>query len=415
MIISTDIRQNLRLLLRMDFVSLALVVILLGVGMLFIHGAGRDYGAPASYRWLTQLAWIIVGFALYLGCAICDYRELGRYSWILYVLGLLLLAMVFVKGAYDSSARSMLRLPGANVQVSEPMKAAALLFCAYLLSHPLLSFSRIPPILVCALVAIPPVAMVLFQGDGGTALVFMPFSFAILFVNGLKKRWILAIVLAVLVLVPLAYPHLKPYQKQRILVFVGTPCENAIYAVSRILPPKWGVKMRDGFASFRKAQQGDKKLDDWNARQALYSVGSGRLFGVGLHKGTQHTLNYLPRAVAPTDFIFCVAAEESGFLGALAIIGSICFLVVLCCRTAIVSQDAFGRGIAVGAAVLYVTHTFINIGMCVGWAPIIGIPLPFVSYGGSCLVTMMIVAGLVQSVFIHSRSVQPNERKLHIA
>jgi len=388
----------------MDFVSLVLLVILLGIGMLFIYGAGRDYEGPASYRWLTQLAWIIVGFFLYIGSTICDYRELGRYSWILYLLGLLLLSLVFVNGAYDSSARSVLRIPGATVQVSEPMKVAALIFCAYLLSHPLLSFSRIPPILVCALVVIPPVAMVLLQGDGGTALVFMPFSFAILFVNGLRKRWIFAIVISVLILVPLAYPRLKPYQKQRILVFVGPPCENAIYAVSKILPPRWGVRLKDNFALFRKAQQGNKRLDDWNARQALNSVGCGRLLGVGFHRGTQHTLNYLPRAVAPTDFIFCVVAEETGFLGALAIIGSMCFMVVLCCRTAIMSQDALGKGIAVGAAVLYVTHTFINIGMCVGWAPIIGIPLPFVSYGGSCLVTMMIVAGMVQSVHVHGRS-----------
>ena len=406
MIISTDIRQNLRLLKRLDFPSLALQLILLGIGMAFIYGAGRDYGVPASYRWLAQLAWIVVGFACYFACAICDYRELGQYSWILYMVGLVLLSLVFVKGAYDDSARSVLRLLGANVQVSEPMKAAALLFCAYLLSHPLLSFSRIPPILVCGLIAIPPVAMVLLQGDGGTALVFLPFSFAILFVNGLKKRWILMIALAILVLVPLSFSHMKPYQKQRILVFLRTPCENVIDAISPLLPVKWGnamnARLEESISSFTKSSQGNRPLDDWNARQALYSVGSGRLLGTGLMKGTQHTLNFLPRAVAPTDFIFCVIAEESGFLGALSILGAICILVVFCCRTAMMSQDAFGTGIAVGAAVLYVTHTFINIGMCVGWAPIIGIPLPFVSYGGSCLVTMLMVGGLVQSVHIHS-------------
>ena len=407
MIISADIRQNLHLLQRLDKASLALQMILLGIGVMFIYGAGRDYGAMPPYRWLAQLAWIVVGFALYIVAAISDYRELGRYSWLLYIGGLLLLSMVFVTGSYDASARSVLRLPGATVQVSEPMKALALLFCSYLLSHPMLAFSRVPLILLWCLIAIPPVAMVLLQGDGGTALVFVPFSFAVLFINGLRKRWILISVLAVAVAAPLAFSHLKPYQKQRIFVFMKTPCENVIDVMSPFVPSSWSdslyKKLNDSITSFTRRQRGSKPLDDWNARQALYSVGRGRMFGMGYLEGTQHTLGYLPRTVAPTDFIFCVIAEEAGFLGGLAVIGAICLLVVFCCRTAIMSRDAFGAGIAVGAAVLYVTHTFINIGMCIGWAPIIGIPLPFVSYGGSCLVTMMLVAGLVQSVHIHNR------------
>lgn len=409
MIISADIRQNARLLLRMDWGALAAQAILLAAGVLFIYGAGRDYGAEPPFRWLAQLAWIVIGTALYLVCAVCDYRELGRKSWLLYLGGLMLLSLVFINGGHDSSARSVLRLPGADVQVSEPMKVAALVFCSYLLSHPVLAFTRMPLLLLWGLVAVPPVAFVLLQGDGGTALMFLPFTFAILFINGLRKRWILGIFAALLVAVPVAFANMKPYQKQRVLVFMRTPCENVIDVLSPIMPAKWTDAMErrlsDTIKSFSARERGSRPLDDWNARQALYSVGSGGMSGTGFMKGRQHTLGYLPRGVAPTDFIFCVIAEESGFMGCLAVICAICLLVIFAFRTAMLSRDRLGAGIATGAAVLYVTHTFINIGMCVGWAPIIGIPLPFISYGGSCLVTMMLVAGLVQSVHIRNAGV----------
>ncbi len=410
MIISADIRQNARLLLRMDWGALAAQVILLGTGVLFIYGAGRDYGADAPFRWLAQLAWIVIGTALYIACAICDYRELGRRSWILYLCGLLLLSLVFINGGHDSSARSVLRLPGADVQVSEPMKVAALVFCSYLLSHPMLAFTRMPLLLLWGLVVVPPVACVLLQGDGGTALMFLPFTFAILFINGLRKRWILGMFIALVIAVPVAFSSMKPYQKQRILVFVKTPCENVIDVLSPVLPSEWteamNSRLEDTIKSFSAKERGSRPLDDWNARQALYSVGSGRMSGTGFMKGKQHTLGYLPRGVAPTDFIFCVIAEESGFMGSLAVICAMCLLVIFSFRTAMLSRDRLGAGIAVGAAALYVTHTFVNIGMCIGWAPIIGIPLPFISYGGSCLVTMMIVAGLVQSVHAHNSAVR---------
>ena len=145
----------------------------------------------------------------------------------------------------------------------------------------------------------------------------------------------------------------------------------------------------------------DNAIDDWNARQALNSVGSGGATGVGYGKGIQHTLGFLPRYVAPTDFIFSVIAEETGFVGCALVLLCELGVILLGCRTAFRSQDAIGSGIALGGATLYATHLLVNVGMNVGWMPIIGIPLPFVSYGGSFMIGIMAMAGLMQSVHTH--------------
>lgn len=386
-------------------------LILLSAGVLFIHVAGMDYGGQPPRRWMAQLAWIVVGGIVYVACALADYRALGKYSWILFTGGLVLLALVFVSGGGSHGARSILRLPGMNVQVSEPMKAACLVFMSWLLSHPLLQYSRIPPIFVWGFAVLFPFGLILLHGDGGTALVFLPFTFAILFVNGLKWRWIALLTAMGMICVPLAFGMLKPYQQRRILVFMKTPAESALEALDPIIPDSTHRflntrlhAMIEGGKQLTANDSGTeaRELDDWNARQALYSVGAGRFYGSGYGKGIQHTLGYLPRTVAPTDFIFAVIAEETGFAGSLLLLGVFGLMVIFTCRTALLANDPFGAGLAIGAAVIYATHAFINIGMCIGLSPIIGIPLPFVSYGGSCIVAMMMIGGLVQSVHIHT-------------
>lgn len=219
------------------------------------------------------------------------------------------------------------------------------------------------------LVAAVPVLLVGLQPDWGTALVFVPMALAVVLVAGLGWRWIACGLLLVVVAAPMLYRTcLAPHQKARIRTFLR-PSED----VSRT---------------------------GWNAHQSLLAVGSGGLRGKGFQKGTQHVLGFLPRNVAPTDFIFSVVAEESGFLGAGGLVVAFAVLVLRCLRTAALARDDFGAYLAVGVAAMFLTHAYINAGMTVRAFPIIGIPLPFVSYGGSFMLNTMISAGLVQSVYV---------------
>ncbi|MBR4223059.1 MAG: rod shape-determining protein RodA [Victivallales bacterium] len=412
-----DLRQIMRLLARLDKLSFLVMLLLLGMGLLFIRCAGMEYhSVNFPTRWLIQAVFIGIGMVLYFACALADYRQLGRYSWLIFIVGLMLLSMVFVSGGKDFGARSVLRLPGMAVQVSEPMKAAALLFIAWVLSHPLLRFSNISPLVIWGAIISLPFGIIALQHDMGTGLQFLPFSFAILFVNGLKKRWLLIIAIVIACCLPFVYLVLKPYQKQRIVVFVKEPCEMAIFAVGSLLGEEREAQMQKSFDavyaqmkdSIRDKDGNRIEPDNWNAEQSLRTVAVGGLHGVGYTEGRQHTLGYLPRTVASTDFIFAVLCEESGLLGALVAIFLFVVYITLTFRTAFRANDDFGASIAIGAAVLVASHCIINMGMCIGLSPIIGIPLPFVSYGGSCLLGMLLVAGLVQSVHIHT-IVKPKE------
>ena len=412
-----DLRQIMRLLARLDKLSFLVMLLLLGMGLLFIRCAGMEYhSVKFPTRWLIQAVFIGIGLVLYFACALADYRQLGRYSWAVFAVGLVLLSLVFVSGGKDFGARSVLRLPGMAVQVSEPMKAAALLFMAWALSHPLLKFSNISPLVIWGGIISLPFGIIALQHDMGTGLQFLPFSFAILFVNGLKKRWLLIIAVVIACSLPFVYLVLEPYQKQRIVVFVKEPFEMAIFAVGSLLGEEREAQMQQSFDavytqmkdSIRDKDGNRIEPDNWNAEQSLRTVAVGGLHGVGYTNGRQHTLGYLPRTVAPTDFIFAVICEESGLMGALVAIFLFVVYITLTFRTALRANDDFGASIAVGAAVLVASHCLINMGMCIGLSPIIGIPLPFVSYGGSCLLGMLLVAGLVQSVHIHT-IVQPKE------
>ena len=141
----------------------------------------------------------------------------------------------------------------------------------------------------------------------------------------------------------------------------------------------------------------------WNAKQANISAATGGVTGKGLFKGTQAQLGYLPQAVAHNDFIFSVIAEETGFLGSAFVVGLFCLMVANGIRIAGLARDRFGMQLAIGVSVLFLVHFFINIGMTIGITPITGLPLPFLSYGGSFVLSCFILQGLVQSVYRHRK------------
>jgi rod shape determining protein RodA len=213
--------------------------------------------------------------------------------------------------------------------------------------------------------------LILAQPDFGSAMVLAPICFALLFVAGARLKHLALVIALGLVLAPAAWSQLKPYQKDRLTVFLH-PSRDPLGA-------------------------------GWNLNQSLIAVGSGGWSGKGFLQGTQNQLGYMPRTVTPNDFLFSVIAEEKGFVGSLIVVG--CYAVVLFSglRVAANARDRLGTMLATGVVAMLFFHVFINVGMTVGLMPITGLPLPLLSYGGSFVLATMGALGLLQNIWIHRR------------
>ena len=417
-----DIRSIISKLQHLDWVSLSFQLALLAIGVVFIYGAGVRIGGAFASKWYMQILWISVGFVLFIACALIDYRKLGEQSWILYLLGIVLLVVVIVKGVHINNAQSWISIAGFTIQPSEFAKPSTLLFMAWAVSRRGWRESHVPPWLIVGVIILPPLLLVIKQPDLGTMLVFLPFSFCIAFIKGLRWRWIILTVTTGLVMAPFAFTHLAPHQQDRIKVFLNEPAAGLISIASPYVSAERVNKWNEAHKAFfypelqedknttntkasasasQKTKGKARKIDNWNAKQSMLSVGSGGFTGKGFMQGTQYYLGYLPRTVAPTDFIFSVIAEETGFLGCGLVILLLACVILCSCRTAVLADDEMGMCLALGTAAILTTHSFINIAMTIQVAPIIGIPLPFISYGGSFMISTLVLTGLCQSVHIH--------------
>lgn len=357
------------LLLRLDWLFMFSMLGLMIIGILFIYSA--------SYRndneWMTaltrrQAVWALAGLVCFFGVVLTDYKHISENAWWIYIGCLISLVLVLVMGVKINGSYQWLNLFGIQVQPSEFAKVGTLILICRYLSPPSRDMSEAKTFFtVLGLMAIP-FALVLRQPDLGTALMLVPVSLALLFVGGVPIRYLVILGVIGLLLIPLGWFVLDVYQKERILVFLD-PGRDPLGA-------------------------------GWNKIQSEIAVGSGGLGGKGFLMGTQNILGFLPRTVAPTDFIYSVIAEESGFIGASFVLGL--YAVILSCgiRAAIRARDRLGRLLAAGVTTSFFCHLYVNIAMTVGLAPITGLPLPLISYGGSFMVCTMASLGLVQSVYV---------------
>lgn len=370
---------------RMNFLLLLLVAVAMGVGVAFIYGAGQQTGDDLAAIWKRQLLWIAIGGGLMLGFAAIDYDLLGRASGVIYGAAMGLLVLVLLYGSTRNGATSWLRvMPGVTVQPSEFAKLGLIIITARLAARQSVSLQRISHVVPFLLLLALPFGLVLLQPDLGSGLVFVPVSLAIMFISGLRVRWLVYALVAAIVVSPIVWKKgFRDHHRRRVYTFV--------------------------YPAIPKFLLGDRpapKANDeaWNVRQSLLAVGSGGMWGKGYMQGVQNALGFLPPNVAPTDFIFSVIAEETGFAGSIALIGVLWGIVLLSVYTAMRARDPFGRNLACGIAVLFCVHIYINIGMTIGMAPIIGIPLPFVSSGGSFMFLMLSCVGILQSIYIRRRT-----------
>jgi rod shape determining protein RodA len=375
---------------RMNWVMNLVVVLLIATGVLFIFSATHTREDSTVTLWRQQVVWAVAGLSCYLVTTVMDYRRLRDVAWWFYGMAVVLLVAVLFFGTRIYGARRWLMFLGVGVQPSELAKIAVILAAACLMAPPVDKFERRPAIGWSLLLVSVPMLLIMKEPDLGSALVFVPVIMAMLFAAGAAWRPMAAMVVSGLLLVALLLAAVALPQR----LGVRPETQDRFFAAIGL-----SAYQRDRLEVF--IQPGKDPLGTgWNKRQSEIAVGSGGLTGKGYLQGTQNILGFLPKTVAPTDFIFSVIAEESGFAGAAGVLAAFAALIVAGLYAAMVARDKMGRVLCVGIVTLVFTHVFVNVAMTMGLVPVVGIPLPLISYGGTFMVISLFALGLVQSVYV---------------
>ncbi len=343
---------------KLDYILIFLMLILVVFGFIMIYSAnGKD--ASTDSEFFRQVVYFFAGLVFLIIFASIDYQFLASMELYLYVLTNLALAAVLFVGKEALGAQRWISVGGFTFQPSEMAKIFMIIFLAARLSkEDALNYEKLAGTLIYLAI---PMVLIMKQPDLGTALVLIFILFAMLFVRGLNIIWILACTAAGFGVAPFV---LKEYQRKRLLVFMNPDADPA--------------------------------GDGWNLRQSIIGIGSGKMWGKGLFFGTQTHLQFVPEH--SRDFIFTVLGEELGFVGGASLIALYFFFLWKAIFIAKNAKDMTGTLIATGVAAFFFFHIFVNIGMTVGIMPVTGIPLPFLSYGGSSLMTNMVAVGLLLNV-----------------
>lgn len=369
----------------LDWILLIAAFALSLMGSLLVWSASRaDLASESDPQSYLKRHLINIGVALVLGfiASRINYRLLRAYTPVVYVASMVLLLVPFVPGlgVTIAGARAWIDVPlGLTIQPSEFAKITVILMMAALLSErrDREEEPSAQDVLLALAVAAIPTALILVQNDTGTVLILAAVSLSIVAVSGVRTRWLVGLIGAAIlgVLVSIQLGLLQEYQVDRLTSFIN-PDE-------------------------------DVSASAYNANQARIAIGGGGLDGYGLFEGPQTQGNFVP--VNESDFIFTVAGEELGFLGSALLIGLMAVILWRAVLIAWKADDLYGRLVATGVAAWLAFQMFENIGMTLGIMPITGIPLPFVSAGGTSMMATWIALGLLQTVRLHSLAVQRSE------
>ncbi|MCI0776544.1 MAG: rod shape-determining protein RodA [Chloroflexi bacterium] len=359
-----------------DPVLMLAALALVGIGGLLIYSASlTQFGSPSlsdfAHPVMRQAAFAIVGLILALGIARANYRVLGVLSVGMYVAAIAVLAFVVVAGEATYGSRRWIEVAGTPVQPSEIAKLVVIIALAKYLSDHQDSIGDLKVFLTSLAMAAVPTLLVFAEPDLGSAVIFAVIWLGMVLAAGAKWRHVAGLAGVALASVPFALIGLiNDYQRDRIALWLD-PESDPLGA---------------GFQSL----------------QAQIGIGSGGLFGKGLTEGGQTQLDYL--RTETTDYVFSVLGEELGLVGALVLFSLFIVLLWRALRVAELSRDLFGRLLATGMVIFILLQTFINIAVNVGLLPVTGIPLPFVSQGGSSLLTLFICLGILQSILMRRRT-----------
>jgi rod shape determining protein RodA len=355
-----------RLISHFDWRLFLLTLVFVLIGVLTIYSANysiteKHAGALPS----RQLIWLGLGLIAMLTAIAFDYHHIDRIAYPFYGMILLLLILVLAIGHSGGGSQRWINLGFFRLQPSEPAKLAIVLLMAKYLqdSEPAKGY-RLRDLWVPFALVGPLVILTLVQPDLGTALILAIVFLSMILVGGLRLRSFLCLAGTGVALFPIAWHFLKPYQRARILTFLD-PDRDPLGAGYHVI-------------------------------QSKIAIGSGRLFGKGYLHGTQNRLDFLP--AQHTDFIFAVFSEEWGFLGCVILLLLYLIMIAYCLRLMQRAKDRFGALLVFGMLAIFFWHVAINVAMVSGLMPVVGVPLPMVSYGGSALASMMFAIGVMINV-----------------
>lgn len=350
-----------------DWGLLTLIFLLVIFGLVIHYGLNLNTAVAGLSNFSKQLIFSLIGFLLIFVVSQLDFRLLKSLAYFLYAFTLILLALVLFFGQIFHGVRGWLPFGLFNFQVVELVKLTSIIALAAFWQKTIrpLPFSRI----IVSLIFVVPAAILIFlQPDFGSAVIlFLTWLGFIFVINKNKKHFIILFVILILAVVCAYFFFLKDYQRERLLTFFSPD--------------------RDPLGR------------GYQIRQSIVAIGSGKFFGRGLTFGPQSQLKFLP--ASQTDFIFAVIAEETGLVGCLIIFIIFALFLRRLNKIARRTYDAFGVLIVVGVLINFFIHFVLNIGMNLGLLPIVGIPLPFLSYGGSSLIVSLITVGLAESIVVH--------------
>ena len=353
-----------------DVQLLLYVVLLITVGVVMGYSAAFNDGAEAAgmSQTVKTLIWAAIGLTLFFVASSIDYHWLRTLGLPIYLVVLGLLALTMLIGTNLFGAQMSVTVAGLDFQFSEVSKVLMIAVLAAYLAGRGNRIGRLSTILVAGALMAVPTLLVFRQPDLGTALVFVGILAGMLFLSGASLGWMGLIAAGVVAASPIAVSMLQDYQRQRLFCFL------------------------DPYA--------DPQGACYQLVQALNAVGSGGVIGRGLTVGGEVQRGYIP--VHSTDFIFTVVAEDLGLLGGLVVLTLFALLVWRILLIGWQAQDAFGMLIAVGLASMILFQLVVNVGMVIGVMPVTGIPLPFVTYGGSSLISLLFGMGILQSIRMRS-------------
>ena len=350
---------------QLNWFLILLICALASVGFMMLYSAGNGSYSPWAERQMVRFG---VGMFVMLAIALTDIRLFLKYAYLFYAGSLILLIAVEVAGTVGMGAQRWIDLKVFHLQPSELMKIALVLSLARYFHRLSLDDVARPTYLVFPILLVAaPVALVMRQPDLGTSLLLLMGSVAMFFLAGVRIWKFVLVGLIGLSAIPVAWSMLHAYQKNRIMTFLS-PESDPLGAGYHIL-------------------------------QSKIALGSGGLFGKGFMQGSQSHLNFLPEK--QTDFIFTMMAEEFGMVGGLVLLGLYILIMIYGFAIGLRSRSHFGRLLALGLTSMLFLYVFINIAMVMGLIPVVGVPLPLISYGGTAMLTLMIGFGFLINVYVH--------------
>ena len=363
------IKIDRRLIKNIDFPTFLITVILSVIGIMTIYSATRPIlGSNQPDFYIKQIIWLILSITILVFFVSFDYIWLGRLSTFIYITGVILLALVFLMGKTGMGAQRWLKIGPISFQPSEFFKIIYIIMLSHFLSLIKGPIDRNSLLKIFLYITIVPLILLIKQPDLGTSLIIIIIFFSLIILKGISRRLLFLMIIIGIISLPflghIFWEGLKDYQKERIIAFVDPDVD----------PSGIGYQLN----------------------QSKITIGSGKLLGKGYLKGTQGPFRFLPEK--HTDFIFAVFAEEWGFIGSTVLIILYALLILRGLDTANKAKDDFGRFLSLGICLMFITYTTINIGMTLGLMPVVGIPLPFMSYGGTALVSNFIAIGILINI-----------------